>query len=152
MYNGHGDVACFRRLQGSGAKPGAGLHGGRIRVCRISACRQAGVDARPAEATYREFLAKYRQTVLTAFREVEDSLAQVTFLGERASAQTEALVSSKRVTELAGARYEAGEISYLDVIDAERTHLEQENGLAQLQGQRFAAAVRLIKAPGGGWE
>jgi len=83
---------------------------------------------------------------------VEDSLAEATFLGKQASARTEALAFSRRVTKLARARYEAGESNYLDVIDAERTELEQENGLAQLGGQRFAAAVRLIKALGGGWE
>ena len=113
---------------------------------------RTSAQVRQAGATYREFLAEYRQTVLTAFKEVEDSLAEATFLGKQASARTEALAFSRRVTKLARARYEAGESSYLDVIDAERTELEQENGLAQLGGQRFAAAVRLIKALGGGWE
>ena len=76
----------------------------------------------------------------------------MTLLNQQAAARTEALASAKRVTKLVGARYEAGEISYLDVVDAERTELEQESTNSQLEGQRFAAAVRLIKALGGGWE
>ncbi len=109
----------------------------------------AGV--RQAEASYREALAEYRQTVLTAFKEVEDSLAQIVLRNEQAAAQAEALASSRRVAELARARYEAGAVSYLEVTDAERNTLQHERREAQIEGQRFAASVRLIKALGGGW-
>ena len=51
----------------------------------------------------------------------------------------------------AEARYEAGTVSYLEVVDAQRNMLRQERQQVQLEGQRFAASVRLIKALEGGW-
>ena len=89
--------------------------------------------------------------MLTAFKEVEDSLAQIVHRNEQTAAQAKALASAGRVTELARARYEAGVVNYLQVVDAERNMLQQERQKAQLEGQRFAASVRLIKALGGGW-
>ncbi len=113
---------------------------------------RTAAQVRQAEATYREFLADYRQTVLTAFKEVEDALAQVTLLGSQAEAEAKAFASAGRVAELAGARYDAGVVTYLDVVDAERARLEEERAQVRIAGQRYAATVRLIKALGGGWE
>ena len=110
----------------------------------------AGVEQ--AEASYREALAQYRQTILTALKETEDSLAQIILQSEQATAQDEALASAKRVSELARARYEAGTISSLELVDAERDMLRYERQKAQLSGQRFASSIRLIKALGGGWQ
>jgi multidrug efflux system outer membrane protein len=90
--------------------------------------------------------------VLTAFKEVEDALAQVTLFNKQVAAQAEALASARRVTELVRVRYEAGAVTYLDVVDAEERQLEQESTKTQIEGQRFAATVRLIKALGGGWD
>jgi multidrug efflux system outer membrane protein len=104
-----------------------------------------------AEAHYQEALADYRQTVLSAFKDVEDSLAQIVLRGQQASALAQAVASARRVTELAEARYEAGTVSYLEVVDARRNVLRQERQQVQLEGQRFAASVRLIKALGGMW-
>jgi multidrug efflux system outer membrane protein len=112
---------------------------------------RTAADVKRAEGEYQEDLAVYRQTVLTAFKEVEDSLAQIRFRNDQAAAQTEALGSAKRVAELARVRYQAGATSYLEVVDAERTVLQQQQQEAQLQSERFAATVRLIKALGGGW-
>jgi multidrug efflux system outer membrane protein len=109
-------------------------------------------QVRQAEAAYQEALADYRQAVLSAFKEVEDSLAQITLRNEQSVAQAEALTSARRVVELANVRYEAGTVNYLEVIDAERRLLEQERQDAQLQGQRLVASVHLIKALGGSWE
>jgi multidrug efflux system outer membrane protein len=89
--------------------------------------------------------------VLRAFKDVEDSLAQIVLRGQQASALARAVASAVRVTELAEARYEAGTVSYLEVVDAKRNALRQERQQTQLEGQRFAASVRLIKALGGGW-
>ena len=108
-------------------------------------------EVQQAQAAYQEALADYRQAVLTAFKEVEDSLAQVALRREQAAALEEALLATRRVAELAKARYEAGATTYLEVVDAERDELQQERQSALLQGQRFAAAVHLIKALGGGW-
>jgi multidrug efflux system outer membrane protein len=112
---------------------------------------RTAAEVRQAEAAYQEALAAYRQAVLTAFKEVEDSLAQIRFRDDQAIAQTEALASARRVAELARVRYQAGATSYLEVVDAERTVLQQQQQEALLQSERFAATVRLIKALGGGW-
>ncbi len=113
---------------------------------------RTAAQVKQAEAIYREALAEYRQTVLTAFKEVEDSLAQIVLRDRQAGALAEALASARRVTELTAARFDAGAVSHLEVVDAERNMLQQERLEAQLEGQRFAASVRLIKSLGGGWK
>jgi multidrug efflux system outer membrane protein len=113
---------------------------------------RTAADVRRARAVYEEALAQYREIVLTAFREVEDSLAQVTLRAQQASDQSEALASATKVWDLDRARYDAGVISYFELADAERLALQQERLAAQIQGQRFIASVHLIKALGGGWQ
>lgn len=113
---------------------------------------RTAAEVKQAEAAFQESLAVYRQTVLTAFREVEDSLAQIALRSEEAAAQLEALEAAARSTALARARYETGVVNHLEWLDADRSRLQQERRLAQLNGRRFAATVRLIKALGGGWE
>ena len=109
-------------------------------------------EVEQAEAAYQEALAQYRQTILTAFKEVDDSLAQIVFASKQAEALAEALAASRRTAELVSIRYEAGSVTHLEVMDAERTKLQQELRQTQLQGQRFTASIHLIKALGGGWE
>ena len=113
---------------------------------------KTAAQVKQAKASYEEALAGYRQTVLTAFKEVEDSLAQIVLRNEQSAAQTEAVASAKQSAELARARYKVGVVNYLQVLDAERSKLQQERQKVQVEGQRFAASVRLIKALGGGWE
>ena len=110
----------------------------------------AGVDQ--AKASYEESLADYRHTVLTAFKEVEDSLAQIVFTNEQASAQTEAIASAEQINMLAKARFKAGAVSRSELLDAEQNKLQYERQKAQTEGRLFSASVRLIKALGGGWE
>ena len=110
----------------------------------------AGVEQ--AKASYEENLSDYRQTVLTAFKEVEDSLAQIVFTNEQAAAQDDAIALAERVNTLAEDRYEAGAISRFELLDAEQNKLQYERRRAQTEGRRFGAGVRLIKALGGGWE
>jgi multidrug efflux system outer membrane protein len=112
---------------------------------------RTAADVARAEAAYEEAIADYRSTVLIAFREVEDSLAQIVLRGEQSRAQDDAVRSAANVLNLARTRYQAGTATYLDVADAERNLLQQERRQAQLQGQRYASMVRLVKALGGGW-
>jgi multidrug efflux system outer membrane protein len=104
-----------------------------------------------ARAAYNEAIANYRQSILTAIKEVEDSLVQIQRREDQAAAVDRAVASARHQVELAGARYAAGSTPYLPVADAERTLRQEELQQAQIRGQRFAAAVRLIKAMGGGW-
>lgn len=113
---------------------------------------RTAANVRQAESSYQEALADYRQTAFTAFKEVEDSLAQITFWKEQAGAQSEALNSARRVTRITRARYEAGVLTYFEVINAQRDELQFERQDAELTAHRFAAVVRLIKSLGGGWD
>jgi outer membrane protein, multidrug efflux system len=105
-----------------------------------------------ARATYSETVANYRQTVLTAFQEVEDQLAAQRFFDEQIEAQARALASAQRTVEVANNRYKAGLVTYLEVATAQSSALALERILVQLRGQKFVAAVGLIRALGGGWE
>jgi multidrug efflux system outer membrane protein len=111
--------------------------------------RQAGVDR--ARAVYEEDVANYRQTVLGAFREVEDNLANLRILDEQTLAQDRAVQSSSRAAQLSHTQYREGSISYLDVIDSDRTVLIQQRVSVQLDGERARSTVNLIRAIGGGW-
>ncbi len=104
-----------------------------------------------ARANYEEGVALYRQQLLIAFREVEDSLAATRLLFEAAAAQQAALDSARRAAALARQRYDAGFVGYLDVVDSERSVLAIERASIQIRSERFANAVQFIKALGGGW-
>ena len=103
------------------------------------------------EAARGEAVANYRQAVLTAVRDVETSLAQTRYLREQADAVGEALTASTKATDLIRAAYERGTLSYLELLDAERTRLQAELQTARVAAQRHLSTVRLIKALGGGW-
>ena len=101
---------------------------------------------------YQEALANYHQTALTAFKEVEDSLAEITLYAKQADAVVDALASAHRATELTRARYEAGALTELEVVISQRSELQLERQAAQIAGSRYAATTRLVKALGGGWD
>lgn len=111
--------------------------------------RKAGVAQ--ARAAYEESVANYRQTVLNAFREVENGLSDQRILDQQISAQAQALMASRNANRLSHMRYREGLISYLDVIDSDRTILQQEQLAVQLKGSRMITSVELIRVLGGGW-
>jgi multidrug efflux system outer membrane protein len=104
-----------------------------------------------SRAAYEETLATYRQRVLIAFREVQDTLTATHLLAQQADAQSRAVASARRGSDLSQKRYDAGFVSYLEVVDAQRTALDVERAEARLNGQRWITHVALIKALGGGW-
>ena len=104
-----------------------------------------------SKAVFEESVANYRQQVLVAFGEVEDSLSGIRHLADQSSAQQRAVTNARRAVDLATDRYRSGIVSYIEVVDASREALQAERGNAQLAGQRLIAAVQLIKALGGGW-
>lgn len=112
--------------------------------------RQAGLDR--ARAVYEEDVANYRQTVLTAFREVEDNLSNLRLLRRQTEAQDAALEAANRAAKLSQAQYREGSVSYLDVIEADRSVLQQKRVTVQLDGERARSTVNLIRALGGGWD
>ncbi len=102
-------------------------------------------------AAYEENVANYRQTVLVAFQDVEDSLSSMHYLAQQADAENHAFDSYKKALELTNVRFTSGLVSYFDVIQAQGLALNSEQLTVQLAGNRMAATVRLIKALGGGW-
>lgn len=104
-----------------------------------------------SRATYDEAVAVYRERVLIAFREVQDALTDSRLLLDQEEAQARAVASARRAAELSRIRYQAGLVSYLDVIQAERTALDARRGATQIAGRRWLSRVALIKALGGTW-
>jgi NodT family efflux transporter outer membrane factor (OMF) lipoprotein len=105
-----------------------------------------------ARAAYDGAVATYRQTVLAAFQDVEDQLAAQSLLAKQIDEEHAALASAQHTLELSNNRYKAGVEQYLDVIAAQTAALAHEQSLIQLNGQRFAASVSLIKSLGAGWK
>jgi|HubBroStandDraft_2_1064218.scaffolds.fasta_scaffold10162_2 NodT family efflux transporter outer membrane factor (OMF) lipoprotein len=103
-------------------------------------------------ALYNADVAGYRQTVLTAFQQVEDSMAAVRILSKQIQQQVDAEKSAERYLELARARYFTGVDTYLNVLVAQTTLLSDQQTLASLRTQAMTASVQLIEALGGGWD
>ena len=104
-----------------------------------------------AIAVYDEEVASYRQTVLTAFQEVEDNLAALRILEQEAALQEEVVAAAQRAVELTNNQYQAGVVSYLNVINAQTTLLQNQRAAANILGRRLTASVVLVRALGGGW-
>ena len=108
-------------------------------------------NVRRLKAAREEAIGNYRLAVLAAVRDVETSLAQIRYLREQSSAVDDAVAAASRATDLIRTAYESGSLSYLELLDAERTRLQAERQTARVAAQRHIATVRLIKAMGGGW-
>ena len=104
------------------------------------------------KATYNEDVANYRETVLTAFQQVEDALSGLNALSAASESQLRAVSDADRTLNLANARYTGGLVTYLDVITAQEQMLTNERLATQIQGQRLVTEVLLVKALGGGWD
>ena len=103
-------------------------------------------------ATYNADLASYRQTVLAAFQNVEDSLAEVRILSKEIQQEQQAVDSAKTFLKLEQGRYDTGIDPYLDVLIAQTTVLADLQTLNALQVQQMTSAVALVEALGGGWD
>jgi multidrug efflux system outer membrane protein len=134
-----------------GASTGFWALGANVAETVISSGRRrAQVDF--AKSGYGASVANYRQTVLTAFQEVEDSLSGLGILAEAAGTQQLAVDASQRALQIANDRYTGGLVTYLDVINAEQNLLDTQRLATQILGQRLVISVSLVKALGGGWD
>jgi len=104
-----------------------------------------------ARAAYDATVANYRQTVLSAFQEVEDQLAAQRLLARQFEAESVALKAARRTLDISLTKYKGGVITYLEVAIAQSSALAHEQSVVQLSAQRLAASVSLIKALGAGW-
>jgi NodT family efflux transporter outer membrane factor (OMF) lipoprotein len=112
--------------------------------------RAAARDA--ARAAYDESVADYRQTVLTAFGQVEDNLNALAVLRRERDSQREAVDAAQRALSKVGNRYENGAITYLSVVVTQAIVLSDQRTAVSIERRRMAASVALVKALGGGWE
>jgi multidrug efflux system outer membrane protein len=104
------------------------------------------------KSAYDEAEANYRESVLTAFQQVEDGLSGLNTLSQAVNTQTAAVDDARRALELANNRYVGGVTSYLDVITAQSALLTNQRLATQLLGQQMVTSVYLVKALGGGWD
>jgi NodT family efflux transporter outer membrane factor (OMF) lipoprotein len=117
----------------------------------FDAGRRRAVTAQ-AQAAYDANVAAYRESVLTAFQNVEDNLAALRILSDEATQQAAAVAAAERSLTLAQNRYNGGITSYLEVVTAEAAALANERTAVDIASRRLVASVNLVKALGGGWE
>ncbi len=103
------------------------------------------------QASFDQAVATYRETVLTAFQQVEDNLATLRILSQEIGQQDAAVMSATRSLAVATARYRAGIDPYLNVITAQTTLLANQQTAVNLRRQQITASVQLIEALGGDW-
>jgi multidrug efflux system outer membrane protein len=111
--------------------------------------RTAGIENASAEMDIA--LARYREQVLVALRDVEDQLAALHLLAEQAEAQGRAVASATRSTAISDVRYRNGLVNQLDLLDAQRSELRNRRQALQVRSAQYQATVGLVRALGGGW-
>ncbi len=104
-----------------------------------------------ARDAYLQQVANYRQTVLSAFQDVEDNLAALRILDQEAAAQAEAVQDAQRSLTISTRQYKGGVATYLQVLTAQTAQLTSERSQADITARQFVASVQLIRALGGGW-
>ncbi|CAB3800848.1 Outer membrane protein OprM [Pararobbsia alpina] len=97
-------------------------------------------------------VADYRQTVLTAFQQVEDGLSAARVLSQEAQSQQSAVDASGQALDLAMNRFKGGAISYLDVVNLQAMALTDSRAAVDIEKRRMDADVQLLEALGGGWK
>lgn len=110
-----------------------------------------GFEQRAAEAQARQAFAQYEQTILIAFKEVEDALVAIRTVNEQIKAQQQQVEALHSALHVADLRYQGGITSYVDVLLAKRTLFDAEFSLSATQRLHLVSIVQLYNALGGGW-
>jgi NodT family efflux transporter outer membrane factor (OMF) lipoprotein len=129
------------RIWSLGASGSETLFSGGARTASVAAAR----------ATYDQYVATYRQTVLTAFQQVEDALSNLRILELQAAAEATAVESTRKAVEVTFNEYRAGTVAYTSVITEQTLLLADQQTALSIQQSRLVASVALIEALGGGW-
>jgi NodT family efflux transporter outer membrane factor (OMF) lipoprotein len=111
--------------------------------------RRATLDA--AKAATEEAGERYRGVVLSAFQQVEDNLALLSYLGTALGQQRDAATYAQTTVDLALRQYKQGTVGYLDVVQAQTVELDAQRGVLDVQTRQLSADVQLLHALGGGW-
>jgi outer membrane protein, multidrug efflux system len=112
--------------------------------------REAGVINARGELDVS--VARYREQVFVAFRDVEDQLAALKWLADQSEAQARAVGYAARATALSDVRYRNGIVSQLDLLDAQRSEFRNRRQALQVRSAQYQATVGLVRALGGGWD
>ncbi len=94
----------------------------------------------------------YRNTVFQAFNDVEDQLSGLRILEQESGVEQRAVDAAQHSFDLSNPRYKGGVTSYLEVLTAEQTLLQNQRTAIDIQTRQFAASVGLVRALGGGWD
>lgn len=105
-----------------------------------------------AKHLYKAQTDTYRNTVLLAFQDVEDQLSNLRVLEQEAIVEDRAVAAARQSFDLSNQRYKGGVTSYLEVLTAEATLLQNQRLVIDLKTREFASSVSLIRALGGGWD
>ena len=108
-------------------------------------------QVRAAIANYDQSVATYRQTVLSAFQDVEDNLATLAVLARESVAERAAADAAAETLTITQNQYKAGTVDYLNVVSAQNASLSAERAWRDITNRSLAASVNLLKALGGGW-
>ncbi len=117
------------------------IDGGKRRAVTAQARDQFEADA-----------SGYRNTVFQAFNEVEDKLSDLRILEQEEDAERAAVASAQHSLEVSNRRYKGGVTTYLEVLTAEATLIQNQRTQASLRSRRFASSIELVRALGGGWD
>lgn len=120
----------------------ANIFDGGLRIAQTEAAR----------AAYDSAVATYRQTVLSAFQDVEDNLASQRILANEVVVQEQAVASAQQALAIVTNQYKSGTVGFINVLTAQATAFTAEQKLASIAGQRMVSSVGLVKALGGGWD
>ncbi len=94
----------------------------------------------------------YRNTVFSAFQDVEDQLSGLRILEQESGQEAEAVAAAQHSFDLSNARYKGGVTSYLEVLTAEQTLLQDQVTAISIESRQFGASVGLVRSLGGGWD
>jgi outer membrane protein TolC len=108
-------------------------------------------QVRQAHAAYDAAVANYRQTVLTAFQQVEDELATLRILEQQVQVQEQTVKSANLAVQLTLNQYKAGTVAYTSVVTAQTIAFSDSQALLNIRQNRLSASIALIEALGGGW-
>ncbi|HUZ91385.1 MAG TPA: efflux transporter outer membrane subunit [Methylocella sp.] len=109
-------------------------------------------EVKAAIAVYQQSVAVYRQTVLTAFQQVEDQLAAIRILAHQQKVADEAVKAAQQEVDILLNQYQAGTVAFTAVVVAQAMLLSDQESALVVRQNRFLAAVTLIEALGGGWD
>jgi NodT family efflux transporter outer membrane factor (OMF) lipoprotein len=111
-----------------------------------------GAIVEEARALFDQAIANYRQTVLTAFQQVEDQLAGLRILAQQAKVQDRAVAAAFEAARIINNQYLAGTVAYTSVVVADQTALTDAVTAVNIRQSRLVASAALIQALGGGWD